>query len=184
MTTAIAACATGQYGAGPAAFPRAPEPIRATPSAWSTSAGVPNPAGDALVGTALGLLGVDYRLGGEEPATGLDCSGMVRFVFERHHLTVPRTVAEQQRVGDRVDWNGLQAGDLIFFTTIGPGATHVGIVLGPDRPGEFVHAPGTGSVVRVDRYDAAYWRDRVVGIRRVLPPPGGSSGSGGGGGGV
>jgi hypothetical protein len=62
----------------------------------------------------------------------------------------------------------LGAGDLIFFSTIARGASHVGIALGPDQPGLFVHAPGTGGAVRVERYDSSYWHDRIVGVRRLL----------------
>ncbi len=60
----------------------------------------------------------------------------------------------------------------MFFSTTGPGATHVGIAT--SVPGEFVHAPGTGGVVRIDRADAEYWRARIVGARRVI----GASGTG------
>jgi cell wall-associated NlpC family hydrolase len=114
---------------------------------------------------ALGLQGVRYRLGGEEPAGGFDCSGLVRYVFQHHQLEMPRTVAEQYSVGRRVNTRDIRPGDLLFFSTTGRGATHVGIAIGE---GEFVHAPGTGAVVRTDRYDAPYWRERVVGVRRAF----------------
>ena len=45
---------------------------------------------------------------------------------------------------------------------IGPGATHVGIALGPSGPGEFVHAPGDGGAVRVEHFDSPYWRARSL----------------------
>ena len=80
---------------------------------------------------------------------------------------MPRTVQDQFRVGTPVSRNQLKAGDLVFFTTTGPGATHVGIVTDADQA-QFVHAPNNGSVVRFDRLDADYWRQRWVGARRVL----------------
>ena len=123
---------------------------------------------DALVQTAVGLRGIPYRLGGEEPVGGFDCSGLVRYVFEQHNVPVARTVAEQYLEGRRVSIDDVQAGDLIFFSTVGPGATHVGIVLGTVGPGEFVHAPGEGGSVRVERYDTPYWRSRIVGVRRLF----------------
>jgi cell wall-associated NlpC family hydrolase len=122
-----------------------------------------SPAAESIVQMALGMRGVRYRLGGEEPAGGFDCSGLVRYVFEQHQFQMPRTVIEQYRVGRRVNPRDLRVGDLLFFSTIGRGATHVGIAIGS---GEFIHAPGTGEVVRVERYDTPYWRDRLVGIRR------------------
>jgi cell wall-associated NlpC family hydrolase len=61
----------------------------------------------------------------------------------------------------------IRAGDLIFFDTVRPGPSHVGIAIDADT---FVHAPGSGGVVRVDRIEARYWRDRLRGIRRVGRP--------------
>ena len=122
----------------------------------------------AVVQSALSLQGTRYELGGDDPQSGFDCSGLVRFVFEAHHVEVPRTVDEQYHVGRNVPLRDLQAGDLIFFSTIAPGASHVGIVLGPDRPGLFVHAPGTGGAVRIERYDSSYWRSRIVGVKRII----------------
>ena len=55
-------------------------------------------------------------------------------------------------------------GDLMFFTTVAPGASHVGISLGGD---EFVHAPSSVGVVRVERVSSTYWSQRFVGARRV-----------------
>jgi cell wall-associated NlpC family hydrolase len=74
-------------------------------------------------------------------------------------------VTEQFQVGREVDTAGIQPGDLIFFTTVTPGASHVGIAL---DAGTFVHAPGSGSVVRLERLDAPYWRSRLVGVKRLL----------------
>ena len=93
-----------------------------------------------ILDTALGLRGIAYRLGGEDPASGFDCSGFVRYVFGQHQLDVPRTVAEQFAAGQDVAPDRIRAGDLVFFRHRGP--THVGIALGPGS-GEFVHAPGT-----------------------------------------
>jgi cell wall-associated NlpC family hydrolase len=180
------ACATAPRAAGgtgsvpsPSPFPRAPRPpdTRTPPAALpgalpaalpgGVTAG-PFAPGTAVVDSALTLLGVAYRYGGDDPATGLDCSGLVQHVFAQQGVLMPRTVEEQYRVGERIGRGDLQAGDLIFFTTIGPGATHVGIALGPSQPGAFVHAPATGGQVRVERYDSSYWGSRIVGMRRVV----------------
>lgn len=118
--------------------------------------------------SALALQGTPYELGGDDPENGFDCSGLVRYVFEEHHVDVPRTVDEQYHAGRKISLRDVQAGDLIFFTTIAPGASHVGIALGADQPGMFVHAPGTGGAVRIEHYDSSYWRSRIVGARRIL----------------
>jgi cell wall-associated NlpC family hydrolase len=117
-----------------------------------------------LVERALALSGTSYRLGGEDPATGLDCSGLVRHVFLSEGLTVPRTVAEQFNIGLTVNRSDLRPGDLVFFDTTEPGPSHVGIAIDSET---FVHAPGSGGVVRVERLTARYWQDRLRGIRRI-----------------
>ena len=58
----------------------------------------------------------------------------------------------------------IAAGDLLFFSTVAAGPTHVGIALGGD---EFVHAPSSAGVVRVEHLSAAYWSQRFIGARRV-----------------
>jgi cell wall-associated NlpC family hydrolase len=158
-SAAATGCATAAHR--PTAFPGAPaadRDLRITRPATLS--------GDAVVASALSLLGVPYRLGGETPDRGLDCSGLVAYVFGAQGVDLPRTVAEQYAVGRRIRTSDVQPGDLLFFSTTGPGATHVGIATG--SPGEFVHAPGTGSVVRVDRIDASYWRARLIGARRII----------------
>ena len=116
------------------------------------------------IGTALALRGIPYRNGGADP-NGFDCSGFVWYVFARHGLDLPRTVQEQFRYGGNVPPSDLVPGDLVFFSTTAPGASHVGIVIGGDS---FVHAPSSSGVVRVERLGATYWSSRFIGARRVL----------------
>jgi len=53
---------------------------------------------------ALSMLGINYRYGGNSPETGLDCSGLVRYVFKEAWGTdLPRTSAEISRVGEKVE---------------------------------------------------------------------------------
>ena len=101
------------------------------------------------------------------PRSGFDCSGFVRYVFAQHHVVLPRTVVEQFGAAHDIAPDEIAAGDLLFFSTIAPGPTHVGIALGPLSQGEFVHAPGTGSAVRVERFDTPYWQARCVGAKRT-----------------
>jgi len=163
IVTAFTGCASTATVRPPAAFPTA-----APPPAFRAPAGASTPFAASpfdLVRTAYDLQGVNYRFGGESPAGGFDCSGFIQYVFALNHLTLPRTVVEQYRVGVQVTRRDVREGDLIFFTTLAPGATHVGLAIGPDA---FIHAPAEGAAVRIDRLDTPYWRDRIVGIRRVL----------------
>lgn len=141
--------------------PNSPSP---TPSAYSK--GLSGPAlAYSVTGTALSLRGTPYRNGGHDPS-GFDCSGFVSYVFGQYGIAVPRTVNEQYHAGHEVDLQkGLQPGDLVFFTTVSPGASHVGILIGGD---EFVHAPSSTGEVRVERLSGAYWSTRFVGARRVI----------------
>ena len=119
----------------------------------------------SVTGTALSLRGTPYRNGGHDPS-GFDCSGFVSYVFGQYGIAVPRTVNEQYHAGHAVEpQKGLQPGDLVFFTTVSPGASHVGILIGGD---EFVHAPSSTGEVRVERLSGPYWSTRFVGARRVL----------------
>jgi cell wall-associated NlpC family hydrolase len=117
----------------------------------------------AVVSTALSLRGAPYRNGGGDP-DGFDCSGFVSYVFAQQGLFVPRTVAEQYALGARVDSQSVAPGDLVFFSTVAPGPSHVGIAISGD---EFVHAPSSAGVVRVESLAAPYWSSRVVGVRRL-----------------
>ena len=122
-----------------------------------------NADGYALSGTALSLRGAPYRDGGDNPA-GFDCSGFVRYVYEQHGVAMPRQVRDQFRVGKSVDRGDLEPGDLVFFSTVAPGASHVGIVIGGDQ---FVHAPSERGVVRVENLSSQYWSSRYIGAKRV-----------------
>jgi len=177
LAAGVAACASGRAAtARPEPFPRAPRsavepagsvPIAATAAAPDglTAAGQPTPMTAAVLETALALRGTPYQFGGVDPATGFDCSGFVRYVFLQHAVDLPRTVIEQFQVGRDVASGGIAAGDLIFFTTVTAGASHVGIALDATT---FVHAPGSGSVVRIERLDGPYWRARLIGVKRLL----------------
>src|SRR4051794_35643914 len=151
----------------PAPTPAGPIPAAPGPSptpATRPPAGTSSAIGYSITGTALGLRGTPYRNGGADPS-GFDCSGFVQYVFAQHGVIVPRKVSEQYRAGHDVSMPQLEAGDLVFFTTVAPGASHVGIALGGDT---FVHAPSSTGEVRVERLSAPYWSTRYLGARRVL----------------
>ena len=141
-----------------------PGTVSGTGSATPGSPSVRRPFdGYALTGTALSLRGIPYRNGGTD-TNGFDCSGFTQYVFAQHGISIPREVREQFRAGTSVQPDQLLAGDLLFFTTTDPGASHVGISIGGD---EFVHAPSSTGVVRVERLGSSYWSPRFLGARRI-----------------
>ena len=161
LVALAAGCASG--GAVPAPFPTpAPRPASPEPPPTLEPPVVPIDA-PAVVGTALSLRGAPYRNGGSDPS-GFDCSGFVAYVFAQQGLYVPRTVSEQYAQGQPVEQDAVAPGDLVFFSTVAPGASHVGIAISTDQ---FVHAPSTSGVVRVESLNASYWSARLVGTRRI-----------------
>jgi cell wall-associated NlpC family hydrolase len=137
---------------------------------------------DFYLEQALGeFYGAPYRSGGTTPA-GVDCSGLVQALLHRAGANLPRTVAQQYRVGQPVRTDDLRFGDVVFFNRycqtrgrdlylagmFAPFAAdevcHNGIYLGQGR---FVHASPRG--VEVSRLDAETWRLSFRGARRYLP---------------
>jgi cell wall-associated NlpC family hydrolase len=169
VASASAGCAT--TGATPRPFPTphapssapSPAPSPSTP-AVTAPGGIGKAVGYGVAGTALSLRGAPYRNGGSDPA-GFDCSGFVKYVFLQNGIAVPRTVTEQFHAGHEVAGPQLEPGDLVFFSTVTSGASHVGIAIGGD---EFIHAPSGAGQVRVERMSASYWATRFVGARRLL----------------
>ena len=123
--------------------------------------------GRAVAEFALGFRGVPYRPGGADPG-GFDCSGLVQYVFAQYGVAVPRVVEEQYEVGEKIKPSRIKPGDLIFFNTKrrGSDASHVAIAISQDQ---FVHAPNSTGVVRVETLGSSYWGARYIGARRLTP---------------
>ena len=128
-------CATSGNVPGPRPFPTSTSTVE-------KPAATPEP-----IATALALRGTPYLNGGSEPARGFDCSGFVQWVFAQHGAALPRETRAQYDEGRRIDRDEVLPGDLVFFETVSRGPSHVGIALGS---GQFVHAPSSRGVVRVE----------------------------------
>jgi hypothetical protein len=126
---------------------------------------------DTSVGTegisiaAVGLVGVPYRFGGNTPAGGFDCSGLIVYVYNNAAgIKLPRTIQEMSRSGQSIQNESPAPGDLVFFNTTGERYSHAGIYVGHGR---FVHAPSTGGTVRLDQMTSPYWAARYTEARRI-----------------
>lgn len=118
-----------------------------------------------LVSTAIGFLGIPYLRGGNSADTGFDCSGFVRAIYkDTIGLILPRSADQQAHATQKIDRNELKPGDLVFFNTLKRSFSHVGIYMGE---GKFIHAPRSGSSVRIEDMRIPYWNVRFDGARRV-----------------
>jgi len=112
---------------------------------------------------ALGLIDTDYRFGGKNPEAGLDCSGMVSYIYrEALGLSVSGSAADIAKRGRAISREALRPGDLVFFNTLHRPFSHVGIYIGDGR---FINAPSTNGRVRIDRLDNRYYAQRFEAAR-------------------
>ena len=115
---------------------------------------------------ALGLIDTGYRFGGKNPEAGLDCSGMVSYIYRQATgIKVQGSAADIARNGRAIARDDLRPGDLVFFNTRNQPFSHVGIYLGDAR---FVHAPSTNGKVRIDRLNDRYYAQRYEAARTLL----------------
>ena len=128
---------------------------------------------DTSVGTedisiaAVGLVGVPYRYGGNNPKGGFDCSGLIVYVYSKSaNIKLPRTIQEMSSKGQSVENQAPAPGDLVFFNTTGEKYSHAGIYVGQGR---FVHAPSAGGTVRLEYITTPYWAARFTEARRLSP---------------
>ncbi len=126
-------------------------------------------AGEAndILFRAIGLVGTPYHWGGNTPAGGFDCSGLVDYIYRTAAgIQLPRTSHDMASMDKRKvrRMTQLASGDLVFFA-IGGGISHVGVYVGKGR---FVHAPNSGGTVRLDDIDGPFWGNHFAYGRRVL----------------
>ena len=124
--------------------------------------GIRGISGKEIITTAAKYKGVPYKFGGTTPKA-FDCSGYVQYVFCQHKARLPRLADAQCLEGIFVLKKDLKEGDLVFFTTYEPGASHVGIYAGKDQ---FWNASSHG--VMLSSLKEKYWSEHYYGARRVL----------------
>jgi cell wall-associated NlpC family hydrolase len=126
------------------------------------NAPVPPPTrAERALDAALDMVGTPYRWGGESPATGFDCSGLVRWAYGRVGVELPHNSYALYSEGRRVRETRMEPGDILFFEGLG----HVGLYVGNGR---MVHSPETGRNVEVVRLTTTNYGARLVGARRVV----------------
>jgi cell wall-associated NlpC family hydrolase len=124
---------------------------------------------DSIIEHTRSLLGVKYKWAGLNPAKGLDCSGIVKYVFAKLGVDLPHRAAELAKLGDPItkDTAAMQPGDLLVFGKAGKRISHVGIYIGD---GKMIHASSSShhvvetEVVKYRPAGGLQWK----GVRRIV----------------
>lgn len=125
---------------------------------------------ESLVSFAHKHLHLPYRSGGTSKK-GFDCSGFVRYCFDKWNIVLPHSSAAQAEKGQLIELPHAKPGDLIFFkgqSTKSSRVGHVGIIteVTPSYV-KFIHSAFKGGI-RYDLLGADYYRKRFVAIRRMI----------------
>lgn len=117
-----------------------------------------------LVEAGFKMIGIRYRRSGGSETTGFDCSGLVKNLFSKFNIELPRTSREQYKQGEKIDRDRLEPGDLVFFSSGGSNPTHVGVYVGNDK---FLHAARKARKVIVSDLNKIWYTMRYLGARRI-----------------
>lgn len=119
--------------------------------------------GDIIVQSAKLQMGIPYKFGGNSPREGFDCSGLALYSHRINGISIPRQTKEQFKLGQHINRNELNSGDLLFFRTMGQSVSHVGIYMGNEL---FIHAPNSRKNVETETLANPYYKKRYLGARR------------------
>lgn len=121
-----------------------------------------------LIQSASEMIGVRYRSGGTS-TSGFDCSGLMYSTFAAFDIKLPRSSIEQASIGEKINNENAQKGDLIFFKTNGRSRiNHVGMVV-EVAEGEikFIHS-STHSGVIISSTKEPYYERNFAQVNRVI----------------
>ncbi|MFC3532197.1 C40 family peptidase [Vogesella facilis] len=157
LAVIVTACSTSQPPAR-----KAKAPARTVTLSSLQADGV----GREILFYTMSMLDIDYQFGGSNPEAGLDCSGLVAYIYKNAAgVSLPHNAAQIASLARPVGNGQLRVGDLVFFNTQGRAFSHMGIYIGD---GKFVHAPRSNSTIRVERLDNSYFAARYEGARTLF----------------
>lgn len=119
-----------------------------------------------IIAYAKSFIGCKYVWGATGPST-FDCSGLTQYVFKHFGISIPRVSADQYSSAKKVTWDGMKAGDLVFFSnsTSGNNVAHVGIYIGNNQ---MIHSSSTGGTVCISNINSNYYKQHYIGSGRYL----------------
>jgi cell wall-associated NlpC family hydrolase len=118
---------------------------------------------EKVLSRAKDFLGTPYGYGDKEGGR-TDCSGFTQQVYRQFGISLPRSAAEQARLGENVNINDLQVGDLLFYRTYKSDPSHVAIYAGE---GKIIHASYAAKKVQYDSIEKSYYQNRFMYARRL-----------------
>ena len=158
----LLACGLALSVAACGSLPQAPGQAPTTTAPRAGKDGQAGP-GHEIALYALALIDTGYRFGGKNPEAGLDCSGMVSYIYgQAAGLRVQGSAADIARNSRTIQRDELRPGDLVFFNTLNRSFSHVGIYIGDRR---FIHAPSKNGKVRIDHLSDRYYAQRFEAAR-------------------
>ena len=126
------------------------EELAAAEAAAAEAAAQTASARQNLVNYALQFVGGPYRAGGNDPRTGVDCSGFVRYVMQHGAgISMNRSSGSQATQGHAVNSSQMQPGDLLFYSG-GSGINHVAMYIGD---GKIVHASTYATGIKISNWN-------------------------------
>ena len=126
------------------------EELAAAETAAAEAAEATANARQNLVNYALQFVGGPYRAGGNDPHTGVDCSGFVRYVMQHGAgISMNRSSGSQATQGHAVNSSQMQPGDLLFYSG-GSGINHVAMYIGD---GKIVHASTYATGIKISKWN-------------------------------
>ena len=126
------------------------EELAAAETAAAEAAEATANARQNLVNYALQFVGGPYRAGGNDPRTGVDCSGFVRYVMQHGAgISMNRSSGSQATQGHAVNSSQMQPGDLLFYSG-GSGINHVAMYIGD---GKIVHASTYATGIKISKWN-------------------------------
>ena len=120
-----------------------------------------------IIDNAKRYLGGKYLWGGTNP-NGFDCSGYIKYLYEKAGIELPRTAYQQSKVGKLIKRDELKKGDLLFFLTDKTRhipITHVGMYIGNDK---FIHAASKAKGIIISSLSKSKYSKYFVKAKRII----------------
>lgn len=123
---------------------------------------------NSLIAEAKTFIGTPYVYGGTT-RRGIDCSAFMQSVYKTSDINLPRVSRNQALIGEEVEYNNIERGDMIFFSnTPKSRISHVGMVVNVTEDDIFFIHAGSSTGVTISPLSMNYWKKRYRFTKRVF----------------